>query len=162
MNYVIIGNSAAAVGCVEGIRSVDRTGPVTVISDEPYSVYSRPLISYRIGGKVTDEKMRYRPKSFYADNAVTPLLGKAAVQVDDNRKQVVLDGGETVPFDRLLFATGSRPFQPPMPGIEQVKHKFNFYETGRCEGSGRRPYARQPGSDSRRWADWPEMRRRDS
>lgn len=49
--YVIIGNSAAAVGCVEGIRQVDREGPITIISDEPHHTYSRPLISYLLEGK---------------------------------------------------------------------------------------------------------------
>ncbi|HBG54851.1 MAG TPA: NAD(P)/FAD-dependent oxidoreductase, partial [Ruminococcaceae bacterium] len=70
MKYVIIGNSAAAVGCVEGIRSVDRTGTVTVISDEPYPVYSRPLISYLLCGKTDEEHMKYRPDDFYRKNGV--------------------------------------------------------------------------------------------
>ena len=43
--YVIIGNSAAAVGCVEGIRQQDKTGGITLISTEPHFTYSRPLIS---------------------------------------------------------------------------------------------------------------------
>ena len=45
-NYVIIGNSAAAIGAVQGIRSVDKTGDITIITDEAYHTYSRPLISY--------------------------------------------------------------------------------------------------------------------
>ena len=45
MKYVIIGNSAAAVGTVEGIRQRDADGPITIISSEPYHTYSRPLIS---------------------------------------------------------------------------------------------------------------------
>ena len=44
--YVIIGNSAAAIGAVQGIRSVDRDGSITIITDEAYHTYSRPLISY--------------------------------------------------------------------------------------------------------------------
>ena len=43
--YVIIGNSAAAIGAVQGIRSVDRDGSITIITDEAYHTYSRPLIS---------------------------------------------------------------------------------------------------------------------
>jgi NAD(P)H-nitrite reductase len=64
LNYVIVGNSTAAVGCIEGIRSVDREGPVTVVSDEPYPAYSRPLISYLLLGATTEEKMRMRPADF--------------------------------------------------------------------------------------------------
>lgn len=126
MNYVIIGNSAAAVGCVEGIRSVDSAGSITVISDEPYHVYSRPLISYLIYGRTDETRMRYRPDSFYRDNGVTARLGVRAEKVDDAGKRVLLSDGTSVPFDRLLFATGSSPFVPPMTGLETVPQKFSF------------------------------------
>ena len=126
MNYVIIGNSAAAVGCIEGIRSVDREGGITVISDEPYHVYSRPLISYLLYGKTNEERMKYRPDDFYETNRVKPLLGVRAVKIDSGRKAVQLANGDSIPFDRLLIATGSRPFVPPMDGLDAVEKKFSF------------------------------------
>ena len=46
MRYVIIGGSAAAVGCIEGIRALDKEGGITLVSSEPYPFYGRPLISY--------------------------------------------------------------------------------------------------------------------
>ena len=126
MNYVILGNSAAAVGCIEGIRSVDPAGPITVISDEPYSVYSRPLISYLLEGRTTLEKMKYRPDDFYEKNGVKTVLGVKAEKVDPGAKTVLLENGESVPYDRLLIATGSRPFVPPMEGLDRVEKKFSF------------------------------------
>ncbi|WP_411677929.1 NAD(P)/FAD-dependent oxidoreductase [Caproicibacter sp.] len=126
MNYVIIGNSTAAVGCIEGIRSVDPQGPITVISDEPYAAYSRPLISYLLYGSTTEEKMRIRPDDFYEKMKVKTFLGKEAVRVDSGRKAVALDSGESIPFDRLLIATGSRPFVPPMRGLDKVGKRFSF------------------------------------
>ena len=79
MNYVIIGNGTAATGAIEGIRVVDKDGPITLISSEPYPVYGRPLISYLLLGKTTEEKMlRYRQEDFYEKNGVTPLLGRTA------------------------------------------------------------------------------------
>lgn len=126
MDYVILGNSAAAVGCIEGIRSVDPTGPITVISDEPYSVYSRPLISYLLEGRTTLEKMKYRPDDFYEKNSVKTILGAKAEKVDSSAKTVLLENGESVPYDRLLIATGSRPFVPPMEGLDRVEKKFSF------------------------------------
>ncbi|MGN1098127.1 MAG: NAD(P)/FAD-dependent oxidoreductase, partial [Clostridia bacterium] len=68
MNYVIIGNSAGAIGCVEGIRKTDSQGKITLIASEPHHTYSRPLISYLIYGKTDEERMKYRKPSFYADN----------------------------------------------------------------------------------------------
>lgn len=126
MNYVIIGNSAAAVGCIEGIRSVDKSGKITVISNEPHHVYSRPLISYLIYGKTTEQRMKYRPDSFYQDNNVTLILGVTVTKVDYESKQLTLDQGGSVGFDKLLFATGSSPFVPPMAGLDEVKQKYSF------------------------------------
>ncbi len=126
MNYVIIGNSAAAVGCVEGIRQVDKTGSITILSNEPHHTYSRPLISYLIYGKTDEDRMKYRPDDFYTKNGCTALLGVTATKIDKDNKQVILDDGKTVPYDKLLVATGSKPFVPPMQGLEKVKNAFTF------------------------------------
>ena len=65
VKYVIIGNSAAGIGAVEGIRQIDAKGEITIITNERYHTYSRPLISYLLRGKVTEEKMYYRDVDFY-------------------------------------------------------------------------------------------------
>lgn len=126
MNYVIIGNSAAAVGCVEGIRSRDKTGGITIVGDEPYSVYSRPLISYLLLGSTDEAHMKYRSEDFYEKNQVRTFLGHRAEKVDSAAKTVTLDDGTVLPYDKLLLATGSKPFVPPMAGMEQVKNQFTF------------------------------------
>lgn len=126
MNYVIIGNSAAAVGCIEGIRKNDKESAITVISDEKHHTYSRPLISYLLYGKTDEERMKYRPDSFYKDNNVTAILGKKAEKIDTENRKVILDDGKQVDYDKLLVATGSRPFIPPMQGLDTVEKKFTF------------------------------------
>lgn len=126
MNYVIIGNSAAAVGCVEGIRTADKTGSITIISDEPHHTYSRPLISYLLYGKTDEQRMKYRPDDFYQTNNCNTLLGVRAVKLVPGHKQVLLEDGTTVPYDKLLVATGSKPFVPPMKGLERVPNAFTF------------------------------------
>ena len=126
MRYVIIGNSTAAIGCVEGIRSVDRDGSIHVISAEPYKAYGRPLISYLLMGKTDLDHINYRGEDFYEKMNVTLLTGRRAEKLDAAAKEVTLDGGETISYDRLLVATGSRPFVPPMEGLEQVKNRFSF------------------------------------
>ena len=68
MKYVLIGNSAAAVGCIEGIRQQDKNGEIVVVADEPYHTYSRPAISYLLCGKTTEERMKYRPGDFLPKN----------------------------------------------------------------------------------------------
>lgn len=126
MNYVIIGNSAGAVGCIEGIRQMDQEGSITLISDEPHHTYSRPLISYLLYGKTDEQRMKYRPDSFYEHNRVETKLGHAVVKIGRESKQLLLDNDEIIPYDKLLVATGSRPFVPPMEGLDQVKNQFTF------------------------------------
>ena len=127
MNYVIIGNGTAAVGTIEGIRAVDPTGPITVISDEIYPVYGRPLISYLLLGKTTEDKMlHYRPADFYETNGVKTMLGRTVTKIDAAAKTVLLEGGEAVPYDKLCVCTGSRPFVPPMEGLDTVQNKTSF------------------------------------
>lgn len=124
--YVIIGNGTAAVGCVEGIRSVDKTGTITIVSEEKHPVYSRPLISYYLEGKTDLERMKYRGDSFYADNGCQILYGKRALSLDPKKKKVVLNDQAELVYDELCVAAGSRPFVPPFEGLETVKNKFSF------------------------------------
>ena len=91
MKYVIIGNSAAGIGAVQGIREVDKDGQIVLISDEKYHTYSRPLISYLLKGRVTEESMIYRPLDFYEKNNVDTLLGTKVVSVDSAAKNITLD-----------------------------------------------------------------------
>ena len=126
MRYVIIGGSAAAIGCIEGVRSVDKTGEIILITGETEWNYSRPLISYLLEGKTTRDKMWCRLDSFFTRNGVTVKAGVLATALDAGDRTVRLSTGERLAYDRLLAATGSRPFVPPIPGLETVERTFCF------------------------------------
>jgi len=126
LKYVIIGNSAAGIGAVEGIRQIDKDGEIVIITNEPYHTYSRPLISYLLLGKVTEEKMKYRPDNFYAKHNCTLLKGICATGIDAKAKQVVLGDGRRISYDKLLVATGSSAFIPPFEGLDSVENKQTF------------------------------------
>lgn len=126
LKYVIIGNSTAAVGAVEAIRKKDETGEIVIIGNENYHVYSRPLISYFLMGKVSEAGMKYRGDDFYRNNRCEVKLNKTALKIDSEKKLVALDDGSYESYDRLLTATGSSPFIPPMRGLDKVKNKFTF------------------------------------
>ncbi len=126
MKYVIVGNSAAAIGTVQGIREYDRDGQIVLISDEKYHTYSRPLISYWLKGAVTEENMRYRDGDFYEKYNVDTLLGTKVVKIDPSKKVVVIENGNEINYDKLMVATGSKPFIPPMEGLDRVEKKFTF------------------------------------
>jgi NAD(P)H-nitrite reductase large subunit len=96
MRHVVVGNSAAAVGAIEAIRQYDQESHITVVADEPHHVYSRPLISYLLGGTVNDSQMYYRPADFYDRHNVETMLGTKVACVTPQEQRVSLTGGGTV------------------------------------------------------------------
>jgi NAD(P)H-nitrite reductase large subunit len=116
MKYVIVGNGVASVGAIEGIRRVDREGDITVISEENFPTYGRPLISYLLAGKIGPERMQLRPVTFYEKNKVKMVLGTKVTGVDSKKKVVATEDGHAYPYDKLLLATGGAPFIPPLEG----------------------------------------------
>jgi NAD(P)H-nitrite reductase large subunit len=124
--YVIIGNSTAAVGCIEGIRQLDKDGSIIVLSTEKYPAYSRPLISYLLEGLTTEKHMQLRAHNFYKINKVDFRPETEAVALDAKNKTVKLADGTTIGYEKLLNATGSRPFVPPMGGLDAMPAYFTF------------------------------------
>ena len=124
--YVIIGNGVAATGCIEGIRSVDKEGSITVVSEENHEVYCRPLISYYLEKKTDLERMRYRDEAFYERMGCQVLYGRKAVSIDKEKKEAVLDDGSVLPYTSLCLATGSSPFLPSFEGLDTVPEKYSF------------------------------------
>lgn len=111
--YLIIGNSTAAIGAVEGIRRNDPDGRITLVADEPEHTYSRPLISYLLGGEVGREDMYYRPPDFYEKNGIDARLGIEVVSLDPRERVARTADGGSLPYDKCLIATGGSPIVPP-------------------------------------------------
>ncbi|HAZ31719.1 MAG TPA: NAD(P)/FAD-dependent oxidoreductase, partial [Dehalococcoidia bacterium] len=114
--YVIVGNSAAAVGAIESIRRIDRDGDITVVSDEKHHVYSRPLIAHYLAGEVHEERMAYRPADFYERHNVETRLGLNVTRIDTDGQNLILDDGSTLHYHRLLISTGSKAMKLPLKG----------------------------------------------
>lgn len=125
MKYIIVGNGVASVGAIEAIRKNDKTGSITVFTDEKYPCYGRPLISYYLEGKTTLDKMGYRGESFYKDNNARLVTGRAVEKLNLAAKTVTA-GGKEYAYDKVLIATGSSPFVPPTLGYDKVKKSFTF------------------------------------
>lgn len=117
MKYVIIGNSYAGLNCADAIRRFDKTGEITIISDENYKAYARPLISYYLEGKTTDETIWYKDDDYYEKNNYDLRLGKKVVSVDTAGKAVILEDGSRINYDKLFIGPGGTPFIPPTEGF---------------------------------------------
>ena len=117
--YVIVGASAAGISAVEAIREVDQTGTITIISDEQCPQYSRPMISDLVSGKADFGKMMCREHDFWEKNKIQALTGRTAIGLNLADKYVMLDKGEHVSFEKLLIATGGKPFVPKIEGSDK-------------------------------------------
>ena len=117
--YVIVGASAAGIGAVEAIREVDPTGTITVISDEECPQYSRPMISNLVSGKADFGKMMCREHEFWKKKGIQALTGRTAISLNLADKYVTIDKGDQVVFEKLLIATGGKPFVPKIEGSEK-------------------------------------------
>jgi len=125
--YVIIGGSVGGIGAIEAIREVDPVGTITVISEETFPQYSRPMISEYVSKEATLETMKYRSDQFWKNNNVQTFFGTIATKIDFTKKQVELDGGDKIEYEKLLIATGGKPFVPKMEG-EDKSGVFTFTE----------------------------------
>ncbi len=116
--YLVIGNGAAAINAVEAIRSIDKTGPLILVSREPQHTYSRPLISYRLAGKVDDARMDYRKRDFYQASNVQVMLGVEVTRLDTQQKLAFFNDATAAHYEKLLIATGGSPIKPPIAGLD--------------------------------------------
>ena len=123
--YLIIGNSAGGVGAAEAIREVDKVGTITIVSDEPYPAYSRPMISEYLAERCPLQRMLFRPPGFYEENNIEATLGQKVVELNIDKHAIRLEDGRTITWEKLLLATGSSPILPEIAGID-LKGVFTF------------------------------------
>ncbi|MFD8594873.1 NAD(P)/FAD-dependent oxidoreductase [Kitasatospora sp. NPDC059646] len=114
---VIVGASLAGAKAAEALRAEGYRGPVTLVGDENERPYERPPLSkgYLLG-KEEREKIYVHPADWYRQHDVTLRLGTAVTAIDPAGHTVALEGGDRLPFAKLLLATGSSPRLLPVPG----------------------------------------------
>lgn len=123
--YVIIGASAAGIGAVEAIREVDQAGTIAIVSEELCPQYSRPMISDFVSRKADFNKMKCRTDNFWKNKNVQEYTGKKATALDLAQKNVTLESGESVTYEKLLLATGGKPYVPNIEG-QNKENVFTF------------------------------------
>jgi len=118
-SLVIIGNGMAAAKLVEKLssRALGRYA-IAVIGEEPQLAYNRVLLSSVLANDVAQDDIELKSKKWWRDRGVTVLYGHAAIAVDHAIRRVKLASGATIPYSKLVFATGSRPIVLPIPGRE--------------------------------------------
>ncbi|MEG5548157.1 nitrite reductase large subunit NirB [Enterobacter wuhouensis] len=125
MRLVIIGNGMAATRLIASLtgRAPGRFA-ITVIGDEPEHAYNRIQLSPVLGGEKRAENIYLHDEGWYQAQGVRVLRGEKAIAVDVNKHEVDTTV-RTLGWDALVFATGSTPFVPPIPGVD-APHVFRF------------------------------------
>ncbi len=118
MRVVVVGNGMAATRLVEELVARDVGGlDITVVGDEPGPAYNRILLSAVLEGTHPEDQIALQDRDFHADHGVTLLAGTRVAEVDRAAREVVLEDGRRLPYDRLVLATGSIPTLPPIRGL---------------------------------------------
>ena len=118
MAYVIIGNGVAGVHAAETIRRLDPDGEITLIGDETFPPYCRPMISLVLEGAAGPDALPIRGDRFYDDLSITPVLGARVDAIDVGNRTVSVENGDVVPFDKLLIASGADPRPIKADGLD--------------------------------------------
>ncbi len=130
MKYVIIGNGPAGVAAATTIRSLDQKGDITIISAEGYDFYSKCLLPDFLSGAISEQQLFVRSPDFYDKNRIQLLRNRTVTEVDTAAKAVsMIDSGNkeaTLYYDKLLVASGGKPFLPPIPGLKES----NMFQLG--------------------------------
>jgi NAD(P)H-nitrite reductase large subunit len=108
MKYLILGNGVAGVTAAETVRQLDPAGDITMIGDETFPPYSRPMISLLLEGSIGSDKLPIRSSGFYDELKIQPVLGHRVNGIDIANR-TVSTGGANYGFDKLLIATGADP-----------------------------------------------------
>ncbi|MDE2131632.1 MAG: NAD(P)/FAD-dependent oxidoreductase, partial [Betaproteobacteria bacterium] len=114
---IMVGNGMAGVRTLEELlKLAPDKYEITVFGDEPHPNYNRILLSPVLAGEMSIKDIILNDRDWYHTHGITLHTDTRITRIDRTRRQVLTASGETIPYDRLLLATGSRPFMLPIPG----------------------------------------------
>ena len=128
--YLIIGNGIGGLSAAREIRNHDKEGDITIISSEPYLTYYRPKLTEGIFKEFTVENVLVNDENWYREKNIRTFLRTIVEKIDIDNNVVYLDDSRNIGYEKLLIATGSRPFIPPIKG----KYKEGVFALRTLEG----------------------------
>ncbi len=140
---VVVGNGMAGVACVEQILKYRHGFEITIIGDETHVNYNRILLSSVLAGEKSADEIVLNDIDWYRANGIVPRLGVRVTGIDTAAHVVQGSDGSAIPFDKLILATGSSAFVPPIPGVDKENvHVFRTLDDTRAllekSGPGRK------------------------
>lgn len=117
--YVVLGNGAAGLSAAKAIRERDKTGSIVIASNEAYSTYNRPMLTKSMVAELDAEEIAVEAGSWYEENSIYQVLGKEAMVIHPEDKEVEFTDGTRLKYTKLIYALGSECFIPPIPGADK-------------------------------------------
>lgn len=116
---VVVGNGMVGQRLLDTLVAERHDCDITVVCEEPRASYDRVQLTSFFSGK-SAEDLALAPADFFARHGIAILYSETSVAVDRQAKQITTSSGRRLPYDRLVLATGSSPFVPPIPGRDRV------------------------------------------
>jgi NADPH-dependent 2,4-dienoyl-CoA reductase/sulfur reductase-like enzyme/nitrite reductase/ring-hydroxylating ferredoxin subunit len=117
---VIVGGGAAGFSAAEMLRRQEFRGSIVMLSDDAAPPVDRPNLSKDyLAGSAPEDWLPLRPDSFYEEAGIELRLNSNVTSIDTKARNVIIADGVTIPYDRLLLATGAEPVRLPIPGADQ-------------------------------------------
>ena len=117
---VIIGGGAAGFAAAEMLRRRNFAGSIVMLSSDTAAPVDRPNLSKDyLAGSAPEDWLPLRPDAFYADNGIDLRLNAQVLGISAKTREIMIAGGEILPYDRLLLATGAEPVRLAIPGADQ-------------------------------------------
>jgi apoptosis-inducing factor 3 len=118
---VIVGGGAAGFSAAETLRREKYSGSIVMLSNDACPPVDRPSLSKEyLSGNASDDSVFLRPSSFYSESAIDLRLATNVTRLDPGSREIALSDGQTIPYDRLLLATGAEPTRLWIPGADQA------------------------------------------
>jgi len=130
---VVVGNGMAGVSCVEQILKQPHNFDITIFGDETHVNYNRILLSLVLAGEKSAEEIVINDIDWYQTNGIRARLGVKIASIDRDKKVVIDENGGVTEYDKLILATGSSAFIPPIPGVDKKNvHVFRTLDDTRA------------------------------
>jgi len=122
---IIIGNGVAGATAAEVIRKKNKDVSISVYSDEPYPFYSRIKLPHFLGDEIKQEDTYIYNADWYKEKGIEFYPGTKIKKIEPDKKYIITEKEEKAEYDKLLLATGSTNFVPPMKGTNPPLSPFN-------------------------------------
>ncbi len=116
---VIVGGGVAGVAAAEVIRQTTPQSEITLVCSENHLPYYRLNLTRYLAGEIVRDTLPIHPETWYQENQINLIVDQSVESMDPAQASLQMSDGRQIPYEKLILATGSHPYLPPLPGINK-------------------------------------------